>query len=175
MTKQVRDWHKDMKLCEDFQRGSGWATRDLIAEQPQMPMYWLQQYAEVRDDALQLREKAAAEKERADNLEQMLDIKMKQLEQVKERADKLEEQLNHKTNLLRITDASRDEAREMYQNVIDLAHEERERADKTQAAIKEALDAWEAMDPFDDPLDTVEKMINLLRPFYPLEKEETQG
>lgn len=43
-----------------------------------------------------------------------------------------------------------------------------------QAAIKEALDIWEAMDPFDDPLDTVEKMINLLRPFYPLEKEGTK-
>lgn len=89
----------------------------------------------------------------------------------KERADRLEEKLNHKTNLLRVTDVSRDEAREMYRNAVDFAAQEQERADKQQAAIKEALDAWEAMDAFDDPLDTVEKMINLLRPFYPKEEE----
>lgn len=50
-----RDWQADMKLCEDFQRGAGWATRDLIADQPQMSIYWLQHYS--------------TEKERADKIE----------------------------------------------------------------------------------------------------------
>lgn len=57
MTKQgeVRDWNKDMELCEKMQRNEGWSVRDQIAEQPQMSIYWLQQYA--------------AEKERGDKAE----------------------------------------------------------------------------------------------------------
>lgn len=55
MTKQVRDWNKDMELCERMQRNEGWSVRDQIAEQPQMSIYWLQQYV--------------AEKERADEAE----------------------------------------------------------------------------------------------------------
>ncbi len=42
---QSRDWQKDMEMCERYQRDEGWSRRDLIAEQPQMTMYWLKEYA----------------------------------------------------------------------------------------------------------------------------------
>ncbi|WP_054954976.1 hypothetical protein [Paenibacillus dakarensis] len=47
-----RDWQKDMKLCEQI--NSPWSRELLLAEQPDITIYWLQQYA--------------AEKQRADNL-----------------------------------------------------------------------------------------------------------
>ncbi|GAA2775108.1 hypothetical protein GCM10010451_68550 [Streptomyces virens] len=43
-----RDWDKDMDLCERAGRNQGFAMPHLIAEQPQMPIYWLQQYAELQ-------------------------------------------------------------------------------------------------------------------------------
>jgi hypothetical protein len=42
-----RDWQKDMELCKGFLEDSGWSRRDLIAEQPQMSMYWLQEAKEL--------------------------------------------------------------------------------------------------------------------------------
>lgn len=45
-----RDWQADMKLCEEAQNNAAWSVRDLIAEQPQMSIYWLQQYAALTED-----------------------------------------------------------------------------------------------------------------------------
>lgn len=49
-----RDWHKDMDLCERAGRNQGFAMPHLIAEQPQMPIYWLQQSAEWKAKAYEL-------------------------------------------------------------------------------------------------------------------------
>ena len=46
-----RDWQKDMELCKGFLTDSGWSRRDLIAEQPQMSMYWLQEAKELQEIA----------------------------------------------------------------------------------------------------------------------------
>lgn len=43
-----RDWQKDMEMCEGFITDHGWSRRDLIAEQPQMTMYWLQEAKELQ-------------------------------------------------------------------------------------------------------------------------------
>jgi hypothetical protein len=46
-----KDWQKDMEMCQGFLADSGWSRRDLIAEQPQMSMYWLQEAKEIQDIA----------------------------------------------------------------------------------------------------------------------------
>lgn len=118
MTKQVRDWQKDMELIEQYEHAKtlvhGWIPQAHGQDVPKEPVeealkYWLQETK-----------------------------KLCEVNQQKQR------------------------------EILNLQIREK----KLREAIKEALDTWEAMDPFDDPLDTVEKMINLLRPFYPLNKEE---
>ncbi|KKO51124.1 hypothetical protein [Paenibacillus sp. DMB20] len=47
-----RDWQKDMELCKQTDGNSPWSRELLMAEQPDITIYWLQQYT--------------AEKERAD-------------------------------------------------------------------------------------------------------------
>ncbi|MEC0139712.1 hypothetical protein P4H94_22940 [Paenibacillus macerans] len=49
-----------------------------------------------------------------------------------------------------------------------------DREKKLREAIKEAIDTWESLDVFDDPLDAVEKMIAILQPFYPDKEEEAK-
>jgi hypothetical protein len=44
-----RDWQKDMELCKGFLEDSGWSRRDLIADQPQMSMYWLQEAKRLQE------------------------------------------------------------------------------------------------------------------------------
>jgi hypothetical protein len=46
-----RDWQKDMEMCKGFLEDSGWSRRDLIAEQPQMSMYWLQEAKTLQEIA----------------------------------------------------------------------------------------------------------------------------
>lgn len=53
---EVRDWKKDMKLCEEMLMNNLKASRAVLTETPEMPMYWLKQ--------------CAAEKERADKAEE---------------------------------------------------------------------------------------------------------
>lgn len=65
-----RDWQKDMEDCEQALKAYETLGLDDHKEPIEAMKYWLQQYAEVRDDAVQLREKYAAEKERADRAEQ---------------------------------------------------------------------------------------------------------
>jgi|GEM_PF-4460059 len=50
-----RDWQKDMELCKQIDGNSPWSRELLMAEQPEITIHWLQQYA--------------AEKERADKAE----------------------------------------------------------------------------------------------------------
>ena len=53
-----RDWQKDMEMCKGFLEDSGWSRRDLIAEQPQMTMYWMTEVIaeRVRTEAAEERE-----------------------------------------------------------------------------------------------------------------------
>lgn len=46
-----RDWQKDIELCEAFVADQGWSRRDLIAEQPQMTMHWLQEAKTLQEIA----------------------------------------------------------------------------------------------------------------------------
>lgn len=66
MTQKPRDWQKDMEMCERYERDEGWSRRDLIAEQPQMSMYWLQEamnweHAYQSANSALIREKARAD------------------------------------------------------------------------------------------------------------------
>ncbi|WP_431785939.1 hypothetical protein [Paenibacillus lactis] len=63
-----RDWQKDMELCKQTDGNSPWSRELLMAEQPDITIYWLQQYAEWKAKAYEAEVKAAAEKERADRL-----------------------------------------------------------------------------------------------------------
>lgn len=191
---EVRDWHKDMELCERYaeekwaalpdgslynRRGNQLTTywdscrESAINEYRQALPHWLQQYA--------------AEKERADNLQEDLtdlehrylhleehSLKQKfKLEEEKQRADIAE--LAYQG--LADDGVSRGE----YESLLDKhssmtkayrAAEAREK--KLREAIKEAIDTWESLDVFDDPLDAVEKMIAILQPFYPDKEEEAK-
>lgn len=80
----------------------------------------------------------------------------------KERADKAEQRA-------RVTDAMEATARAAGAALIEAEAREK----KLREAIKEAIDTWESLDDFDDPLDAVERMIAILQPFYP-DKEKPQ-
>lgn len=65
MTKQARDWHKDMELVKEY------GNSDMpynLTEFAKMHPYYLQQYAEISDEVRLLLGEATAEKERADEL-----------------------------------------------------------------------------------------------------------
>ncbi|MGM1044727.1 MAG: hypothetical protein ACQEXX_01135 [Bacillota bacterium] len=102
-----RDWEFDMKLCMKAKED---VLSDVISNiVTDISIHWLQQYA--------------AEKERA---------------------DKLQEQLKSKIQLLRITDDSREDARSMYKRALEGATQEQERADKAEAReqkLKEAIES----------------------------------
>lgn len=51
-----RDWQKDMTMCERYLRDEGWSRPHLIAEQPHMTMYWLQEAKERGEREQRLKE-----------------------------------------------------------------------------------------------------------------------
>lgn len=76
MTKQVRDWQKDMESCEGVERGE-WSIHDLMVEQSQISTYWLQQYAAAEAREKKLREaieKAIKEKSQWGDTGNALDV-----------------------------------------------------------------------------------------------------
>lgn len=106
MTKQgeVRDWHKDMELCERMQRNEGWSVRDQIAEQPQMSIYWLQHYA--------------AEKERVDRLESELETAYNEIEKLQKEYAHLDETAANDYDQLTAAEAREKKLREAIERYI---------------------------------------------------------
>ncbi|MNO29196.1 hypothetical protein D3C76_191040 [compost metagenome] len=86
---EVRDWNKDMELCERMQRNEGWSVRDQIAEQPQMSIYWLQQYAAEKERADKATDTAAEWICKYNGEEARFQRQNRELAETKERVDRL--------------------------------------------------------------------------------------
>lgn len=51
-----RNWQEDKTLCEEMLMNNLKAQRAVLAETPEMPLYWLQQYAAAETREKKLRE-----------------------------------------------------------------------------------------------------------------------
>lgn len=49
--EQVRDWNKDKTSCEEMLMNNLKSSRAVLDETPEMPLYWLQQYAAAKERA----------------------------------------------------------------------------------------------------------------------------
>jgi hypothetical protein len=128
-----RDWQKDMEMCGHHVQPLVFAYEARYA----LP-YWLQEakvYKQSYEGTLTAWE---AEKARADAAES--------------RIKKLESELNSKKQLLRETDQSRTEVREMYRSVCDVAQEYKDNLKLVEAReqrLKEAVETIKELSKWD--------------------------
>ena len=93
MTKQVRDWNKDMKMFESAFRGEQINTTMFVRHGPEAGRYWLGQYAEASNEVCFWKGEATTEKERADKAEKRLDWHIDLLEKWNDQLTGYESQL----------------------------------------------------------------------------------
>ncbi|MCM3492868.1 hypothetical protein M4D52_05360 [Paenibacillus lactis] len=79
-----RDWQKDMALCKQIDGNSPWSRELLMAEQPDITIYWLQQYAAAQEEIARINCDYYADKQR-------FVVQRRDLEESKAREQKLKE------------------------------------------------------------------------------------
>ena len=171
-----RDWQKDMELCKQTDGNNPWSRELLMAEQPDITICWLQQYAaekersdELREDANRWEAKAeklarelAAEKERADRLASELETAYNEVEKLQKEYARLDETAANDFDKLTETEAREQKLREAYEKMLPYV------PDLTRKAL--------GFDTFLDSLypkeETKKGMINKITP-SPHENHET--
>jgi hypothetical protein len=148
-----RDWQKDMELAHSARYEYSLEHLNPVLD---ALFYWLHRYstlaiehAYAKQQTIKWSDEALAEKQRV---------------------DKLQEQLKSKTQLLRITDESREDVRNMYKRAAEGAAQEQERANRAEAReqkLREGITLYISEDMYRD--DAEPFFEELLTSLYPKE------